>query len=577
MSTKMKRPMKPMAKLAIVLILGVGCFFGYTHFIKDAIPQSMKETVAEVNVEDGEKSVNIGVVTWPGYAGGQFFNGGFKANRERSRFFKNYGLLVNFIVLDDYQESRDAFKAGEVDLLWNTVDAFPCEAADLPGKSQIVFQSDSDTTPNTDFADILVISRDVTHATRSGQIELRVADHSTPTPYLTIDGETKDVAIPNNISLAFDGPGGFQRIVGDAGGLTYTILTGDTHDFQIAGLNQLQITETVVSTVNNLMRVGSGGLEFADANTTIDQVGSNLEYDVDTGGSHILRVTNTAVLTVGLAGLTLGSVQDINFSDGRELRWGGSVDRRIQNDINGFTFEVQSSDDFEFQVNSAEIGSISTTGSYFSLEKAAADADVANFGQLWVLNTIPNALMFTDDTGIDSNLTRGVHDIPTTAASWFLPTLEPATGLTNINFAPNDHDYKVFEFTSTTVDERIQLNTTLPRNIDLSNIDVVIKWSFGAGTGIVRWAIRAVGMGDNDSLDPAWGTTVAVDDTAGTADQFQFVTLTALAVGGTPGEGDEIAFEVFREGSNAGDTFDNTARIHSITLQVRKVRASAAV
>lgn len=140
MSSKMKRPMKPAAKIVIALIIAAGAFFGYTHFISDEIPQSMK--VASAEVEDGEKKVTIGVVTWPGYAGGQYFNGGFKANRENSRFYKDYNLLVEFVVLDDYQQSRDAFKAGEVDLLWNTVDAFPCEAADLEGTPQIVFQAD---------------------------------------------------------------------------------------------------------------------------------------------------------------------------------------------------------------------------------------------------------------------------------------------------------------------------------------------------------------------------------------------------------------------------------------------------
>jgi len=139
---KPKRKVKPITKILGALVLAVAVFFGYTHFVKDNIPQSMKETVAEVDVDSGEQHVTIGVVTWPGYAGGQYYNGGFTANRERSRFFKDYNLLVDFVVLDDYKESRDAFTAGEVDLLWNTVDAFPCEAADLAGNPRIVFQAD---------------------------------------------------------------------------------------------------------------------------------------------------------------------------------------------------------------------------------------------------------------------------------------------------------------------------------------------------------------------------------------------------------------------------------------------------
>lgn len=44
------------------------------------------------------------------------------------------------------------------------------------------------------------------------------------------------------------------------------------------------------------------------------------------------------------------------------------------------------------------------TGSIFLLEKAAADADVAGEGQVWVKTATPNQLWFTDDAGTDTQL-----------------------------------------------------------------------------------------------------------------------------------------------------------------------------
>ena len=86
--------------------------------------------------------INVGVVTWGGYAGGQYFNEGFSANKN-SRFYKDYGFMVNFQVLDDFTASREAFKRGDVDLLWATIDAFPTEAGQLAQYSpQVVFQAD---------------------------------------------------------------------------------------------------------------------------------------------------------------------------------------------------------------------------------------------------------------------------------------------------------------------------------------------------------------------------------------------------------------------------------------------------
>lgn len=86
--------------------------------------------------------VKVGVVTWGGYAAGQYFNEGFKANKN-SRFYKDYGFEVEFKVLDDFDASRNAWKADEVDLLWATIDAFPTESAGLAEyEPQVVFQAD---------------------------------------------------------------------------------------------------------------------------------------------------------------------------------------------------------------------------------------------------------------------------------------------------------------------------------------------------------------------------------------------------------------------------------------------------
>lgn len=86
--------------------------------------------------------VNVGVVTWGGYAGGQYFNEGFKASKN-SRFYKEYGFALDFKILDDFVASREAFKRGDVDLLWATIDAFPTEAGEMAAvQPQVVFQAD---------------------------------------------------------------------------------------------------------------------------------------------------------------------------------------------------------------------------------------------------------------------------------------------------------------------------------------------------------------------------------------------------------------------------------------------------
>jgi len=132
----------PLSKLLITLLVVGG--IGYALY-KLSGNKSIKERFENNETAESSESsdiINIGVVTWGGYAGGQYFNEGFKAT-EKSRYFKDYGFKVNFEVLDDFEASREAFKNGKIDLLWATIDALPTEMEGLAQfDPQVVFQAD---------------------------------------------------------------------------------------------------------------------------------------------------------------------------------------------------------------------------------------------------------------------------------------------------------------------------------------------------------------------------------------------------------------------------------------------------
>jgi len=142
-----KGKLTPFSKILIVVLIIGGLYFLLNKLRDPAVKNKIEEvTSSDKNkgkTKDGYKDViNVGVVTWGGYAGGQFFNEGFKANT-KSRFYKDYGFKVNFEVIDDFDASRDAFKNGSIDLMWATIDAFPTEVAGLSQyQPQVVFQAD---------------------------------------------------------------------------------------------------------------------------------------------------------------------------------------------------------------------------------------------------------------------------------------------------------------------------------------------------------------------------------------------------------------------------------------------------
>ena len=89
-------------------------------------------------------------------------------------------------------------------------------------------------------------------------------------------------------------------------------------------------------------------------------------------------------------------------------------------------------------------------------------------------------------------------------------------------------------------------------------------------------AVRFSATGDDDTIDNAFAAATAVNDTAGTASQLQKVVLSGIVMPAGIAAGDEIQIEIFREGSNVGDDFTGTARLHGIVLMITTDAAVAA-
>jgi NitT/TauT family transport system substrate-binding protein len=142
---------KPLPKIIGLVLLGVIAYFGLTYLTKSGAmdkiaPKKGGSTVAtagpKLNKAEAQDVIRVCVVTWGGNAGGQYFNGGFKASKE-SRFYKEYGILVEFVLMDDWDASRAAWKSNDVNLQWITADAFPTEAVALKEYNpKIIFQAD---------------------------------------------------------------------------------------------------------------------------------------------------------------------------------------------------------------------------------------------------------------------------------------------------------------------------------------------------------------------------------------------------------------------------------------------------
>jgi outer membrane protein OmpA-like peptidoglycan-associated protein/ABC-type amino acid transport substrate-binding protein len=72
----------------------------------------------------------VAINTWAGHAPGIVFNGGLDVNAA-SNFRKRYGFDVKFVLIEDPSAKLAAFRKGDVDLMWDTVDNWAREASIL--------------------------------------------------------------------------------------------------------------------------------------------------------------------------------------------------------------------------------------------------------------------------------------------------------------------------------------------------------------------------------------------------------------------------------------------------------------
>jgi NitT/TauT family transport system substrate-binding protein len=81
-----------------------------------------------------KRPIKVAIVLWGGYAGGIVANGGMLPNPD-STFSRDFGVQVELLQIDDFDKSRDAFRAGGdrggVDIMWSTVDAYALEYGGL--------------------------------------------------------------------------------------------------------------------------------------------------------------------------------------------------------------------------------------------------------------------------------------------------------------------------------------------------------------------------------------------------------------------------------------------------------------
>lgn len=147
---------------------------------------------------------------------------------------------------------------------------------------------------------------------------------------------------------------------------------------------------------------------------------------------------------------------------------------------------------------------------------------------------------------------------PATTAGCTAATLESTT---------NKIIQKVCGYTSTTVDQFGWFQFSAPKSWDEGTITGQFYWTSTSGTGDVVWSLACLARSDDDAMDTALGTAVTTTDTQLTAGDLMVSSVTsAVTIGGTPAENDEIFCRAARVGTNGSDTFTGTAQLVNVKV-----------
>jgi hypothetical protein len=154
----------------------------------------------------------------------------------------------------------------------------------------------------------------------------------------------------------------------------------------------------------------------------------------------------------------------------------------------------------------------------------------------------------------------------------FVPASALIGSLTNgavvgtVETATNKHAFRTFDFDPAIV-ESACFTLTMPKSWNEGTVSFRPIWTFATGSGAVVWALQAVAVSDDDSLDAAYGTEQTVDDAALSAgDLHRGSESGAITIAGSPGASDTILFRIKRNATSGSDTFSGDARLIGLEI-----------
>ena len=162
----------------------------------------------------------------------------------------------------------------------------------------------------------------------------------------------------------------------------------------------------------------------------------------------------------------------------------------------------------------------------------------------------------------------GTDTIWIPAATMYPNTTNGAAALTQVELTAGQPELKVLDFNDST-DQFAQFSVSFPKSWNEGTVTFKAFFtSAGTNSGDCIWGLQAVAVSDNDAIDAVFGTAQTVTKAhSGTANDLDVSSeSSAITIAGTPAEGDDVFFQVYRDANAGGDTLTGDARLIGIQI-----------
>ena len=192
------------------------------------------------------------------------------------------------------------------------------------------------------------------------------------------------------------------------------------------------------------------------------------------------------------------------------------------------------------------------------------------------VSTLNDALELSTVSGASAGNHLGKQTIWVPAAAMTPTVTAGCAALASVETTAGNPDLIVLDFDAST-DEHAQFQVAFPKQWDEGTLTYQAFWTLSAAnTDGTAWALQAVAVGDDDTIDVAYGTPVVVTDANLGASNDQLVTAESaeLTVAGTPANDYMVFFRILRDISDAANTAAEDARLIGIKLFFNNLRTT---